>query len=77
MLSSFSPPSSSYLGRQGLLLNSFSIERTVQCDGCLIWVLDLGSGVAGGARGWVASRAGLWGCPTDLGLGCWGQSPDP
>jgi len=33
--------------------------------------------MAGGARGWVAGRAGLWGCPTDLGLGCWGQSPDP
>jgi len=26
-------------------------------------VLDLGSGVAGGARGWVAGRAGLWGVP--------------
>ena len=25
--------------------------------------LDLGSGVAGGARGWVAGRAGLWGVP--------------
>ena len=61
---SFSPPSSPYSGRQGLLLNSFSIERTVQCDGR---VLDLGSGVADGARGWVAGRAGLWGCPTDLG----------
>ena len=24
---------------------------------------DLGSGVAGGARGWVAGRAGLWGVP--------------
>ena len=54
-----SPPSSPYSGKQGLLLNSFSIELTVQCDGCLIW----GSGVAGEARGWVASRAGLWGVP--------------
>ena len=26
-------------------------------------MLDLGSGVAGGARGWVAGRAGLWGVP--------------
>ena len=26
-------------------------------------MLDLGSGVVGGARGWVASRAGLWGVP--------------
>ena len=23
----------------------------------------MGSGVAGGARGWVAGRAGLWGVP--------------
>ena len=27
-------------------------------------MLDLGSGVAGGARGWVAGRADLWGAPT-------------
>ena len=61
VLSSFSPPSSPYSGKQGLLLNSFSIELTVQCDG----VLDLESGVGagGGARGWVAGRAGLWGVP--------------
>ena len=26
-------------------------------------MLDLGSGVVGGARGWVAGRAGLWGVP--------------
>ena len=26
-------------------------------------MLDLGSGVAGGARGWVAGKAGLWGVP--------------
>ena len=26
-------------------------------------MLDLGSGVAGGARGWVPGRAGLWGVP--------------
>ena len=26
-------------------------------------MLDLWSGVAGGARGWVAGRAGLWGVP--------------
>ena len=54
MLSSISPPSSPCSGKQGLLLNSFSIELTVQCDG---------SAVAGGARGWVAGRAGLWGVP--------------
>ena len=34
-------------------------------------------GMVGGACGWVAGRAGSWECPTDLGLGCWGQSPDP
>ena len=26
-------------------------------------MLDLGSGVAGGPRGWVVGRAGLWGVP--------------
>ena len=26
-------------------------------------MLDLGSGVKGGARGWVAGRAGSWGVP--------------
>ena len=26
-------------------------------------MLDLGSGVVGGARGWVVGRAGLWGVP--------------
>ena len=29
----------------------------------MLRVLDLGSGVVGGARGWVAGRAGLWGVP--------------
>ena len=48
-------------GSRGLSSIVFSIERTVQCDGCLIW--DLGSGVEGGARGWVAGRAGLWDVP--------------
>ena len=28
-----------------------------------VTVPDLGSGVAGGARGWVVGRAGLWGVP--------------
>ena len=46
-------------GSRGLSSIVFSFELTVQCDGCLIWVLDLGSGVAGGAHGWVAGRAGL------------------
>ena len=29
-------------------------------------MLDLGSGVAGGARGWIAGRAGIWGVPPTL-----------
>ena len=49
MLSSFSPPSSPYSGRQGLL-HSFSIERTVQCDGCLIWGLGWRAGLVAGLR---------------------------
>ena len=59
VLSSISPPSSPYSGEEGPLLNSFSIELTVQCDGCLFW----GLGWRGGARGWVAGWAGLWGVP--------------
>ena len=47
MLSSFSPP---YSVRQGLLLNSFSIERIVQCDGCLIWGLGWRAGLVAGLR---------------------------
>ena len=50
VLSSFSPPFSPYSGRQGLLLNSFSIERTVQCDGCLIWGLGWRAGLVAGLR---------------------------
>jgi len=50
VLSSFSPPSSSYSGKQGLLLNSFSIELTVQCDGCLIWGLGWRVGLVAGLR---------------------------
>ena len=40
VLSSISPPSSPDSGEEGPLLNSFSIELTVQCDGCLIWGLE-------------------------------------
>ena len=50
MLSSFSPPSSPYSGWQGLLFNSFSIELTVQCDGCLIWGLGWRAGLVAGLR---------------------------
>ena len=50
VLSSFSPPSSPYSGRQGLLLNSFSIELTVQSDGCLIWGLGWWAGLVAGLR---------------------------
>ena len=46
----FSPPSSPYSGRQGLFLNSFSIERTVQCDGCLMWGLGWRAGLVAGLR---------------------------
>ena len=46
----FSPPSSPYLEKQGLLLNSFSIELTVQCDGCLIWGLGWQAGLMAGLQ---------------------------
>ena len=59
MLSSIPLPPLPFQGSRGLSPIFFSIELTVQCDGCLIF----GSGVAGGARGWVAGRAGLWGVP--------------
>ena len=49
MLSKFSPPSSPYSGKQGLL-NSFSIELTVQCDGCLIWGLGWWALLVAGLR---------------------------
>ena len=45
MLSSISPPSSLYSGEEGPLLNSFSIELTVQCDGCLFWGLGWRAGL--------------------------------
>ena len=50
VLSSFSPLSSPYSGKQGLLFNSFSIELTVQCDGCLIWGLGWRAGLVAGLR---------------------------
>ena len=63
VLSSISPPSSPYSGDEGPRLNSFSIELTVQCDGCLFWGL--------GERAWLGCGLGrLIGCSTDLGLGC-------
>ena len=40
--------------------------NSVQCDGCSDW----GWILAGGARGWVAGRAGLWGVlPTRVWVG--------
>ena len=63
VLSSFSPPSSPYSGKQGCLLNSFSIELTVQCDGCLIWGLgwraELVSGLQVGQAYGVFHRLGF------------------
>jgi len=50
VLSSFSPPPSPYSGKQGLLLNSFSIDITVQCDGCLIWGLGWRAGLVAGLQ---------------------------
>ena len=50
MLSSFSPPFSPYSGKQGLLLNSFSIELTVQCDECLMWGPGWRVGLVAGLR---------------------------
>ena len=57
VLSSFSPPSSPYSGRRGLLLNSFSIELTVHCDGCLIWGLGWPAGLMAGL--WVGQAYGM------------------
>ena len=45
-------------GRQGLLLNSFSIKLTVQCDGCLIWGLEWWAGLVAGL--WVGQAYGVF-----------------
>ena len=50
VLSTISPPSSPYSGESGLLLYSFSIELTVQCNGCLIWGLVFRAGLVAGLR---------------------------
>ena len=50
MLLSISPPSSPYSGEGGPLLNSFSIELTLQCDRCLIWGLGWRAGLVAGLR---------------------------
>ena len=50
MLSSISPPSSPYSGEEGPLLNNFSIELTVQCDGCLFWGLGWRAGLVAELR---------------------------
>ena len=69
MLSSFSPPSSPYSGKQGLL-NSFFIELTVQCDGCLIWGLGWRAGLVAGL--WVGQAYGVFYRP---GFGLLGSVP--
>ena len=70
MLSSFSPPSSPYSGKQGLLLNSFSIELTVTGDGCLIWGLGWRVGLVAGLR--VGQAYGVF---HRLGFGLLGSVP--
>ena len=52
VLSSISPPSSSLRtqGSRDLSLIVFSIELTVQCDGCLIWGLVWQAGLVAGSR---------------------------
>ena len=46
-----------------------STELLALCDGCCT-----GLGMVGGARGWVASRAGFWGA---LATWVWGQQLQP
>ena len=70
MLSRFSAPSSPYLGKQELLLNSFSIELTVQCDGCLTWGLGWRAGLVTGLR--VGQAYGVFHRP---GFGLLGSVP--
>ena len=50
MLSSISPSSSLYSGGEGSLLNRFSIELTVQCDGCFFWGLGWRAGLMAGLQ---------------------------
>ena len=58
VLSSISPPSSPYSVEQEPLLNSFSIELAVQCDGYLIWGLGWQAGLVAGLR--VGQAYGLF-----------------
>ena len=50
MLSSFSLPSLPIRGSRGFSSIVFSIELTVQCDGCLIWGLGWRAGLVAGLR---------------------------
>ena len=59
VLSSISPPSYPYSGESGPLLYSFSIELTVQCDGCLIWRVGLVDGLQVGQAYGVFHQPGF------------------
>ena len=50
VLSSISPPPLPIQGSRGLSSIVFSIELTVQCDGCLIWGLGRRAGLVAGLR---------------------------
>ena len=56
---SISPTSSPYSGEEGPLLNSFSIELTIQCDRCLFWGLAWRAGLVAGQAYGVFHRPGF------------------
>ena len=58
MLSSISSPSSPNSGEEGPLLNRFSIELTVQCDGFFFLGLGWRAGLVAGL--WVGQAYGVF-----------------